>query len=129
MPHVQTDKNLTWELYAGGAVLATGAYEGVLEVPFNCTITAARLLADQSGSLVIDVWKCSYADYNPGTHPVDGDSIVASAPPTLSSAYKSQDTSLTGWTTSLSKGDLLKINVDSVASITWARLVLHVVPA
>lgn len=123
-----SDKNISWDLYRDGAVLSTGAYEGVVEVPFDCTITAARLLADQATGLVIDVWKCAYADYNPGTHPVVGDSIVASAPPTLTAAYKSEDTTLTGWTKTLTKGDLLKISVTSVTAALWARLVLHVVP-
>ena len=126
--HVQTDKNLSWELYANGAVLQTGAYIGVLEVPFDCTVVSARLLADQAGNLVVDVWKCAYAAYEPSVHPVDADSIVAAAPPTLAAAYKSEDSTLTGWTKTLTKGDLLKINVDSVATITWARLVLHVKP-
>lgn len=126
--HVKTEKNVSWDLYRDGAVLATGAYIGVVEVPFDCTITSARLLADQTGSIVIDVWKCAYADYNPGIHPVDADSIVAAAPPTLTAAHKSEDSTLVGWTKSLSKGDLLAIYVDSVATITWARLVLHVVP-
>lgn len=128
MPHAQSDKNITWELYRDGAVLSTGAYEGVVEVPFDCNIVSARLLADQAGGLVIDIWKCSYSDYNPGTHPVVGDSIVAAAPPTLTAAYKSEDSTLTGWTVTLTKGDLLKLSVTSVSTIMWARLVLHVVP-
>jgi hypothetical protein len=40
----------------GGAVIATGVH-GDLRIPFACTITKATLLADQSGSIVIDVWK------------------------------------------------------------------------
>jgi len=73
-----------------------------------------------SGDIVVDIWKDSYADFPP----VDADSITASTPPTLSSADKSQDTTLTGWTTALSAGDVLRFNVDSVATITQATLYL-----
>ena len=129
MPHAQTDKILSWEIYAGGAIPATGAYVGVLVVPMDCEIVSAELLADQAGSIVVDIWRTTYADYNPGTHPVVGDSIVAAAPPTLTAAYKSEDSTLTGWTTTLTEGDLLKISVTSVDTLTWARLALRVVPS
>jgi hypothetical protein len=44
--------------------------------------------------------------------------------PTLSSAQKSEDTTLTGWTTALSAGDILRFNVDSVAIIARVTLAL-----
>lgn len=108
----------------GGSALTTStcSYTSgqlcVLEIPFACTITAARLLADQSGSVVIEVAKTTYSSYAPGTHPVSGDKITASAPPTISSASKSQDTTLTGWTTSVSAGDILGFSVTSATTIT-----------
>ena len=91
-------------------------------VPFDCTIVGNELYADASGSIVIDIWNDTYANYPP----TDADSITASAPPTLSTADKSTDTTLTGWTTSLSAGDILKFNVDSVSTVTRVTLVLLV---
>ena len=96
----------------GGATITTGV-KGYVEVPVGCTITAARALADQSGSIVVDIWKDTYANYPP----LDADSITASAPVTISSATKSEDTTLTGWTTSITAGDILGFNVDSCTSI------------
>jgi hypothetical protein len=96
----------------GGSAITTGV-KGDIEIPFACTITAARLLADQSGSIVVDIWKDTYANFPP----TDADSITASAPPTISSATKSEDTTLTGWTTSITAGNILRFNVDSVTSI------------
>src|SRR5580765_5872969 len=82
----------------GGAVITTGV-KGFIEVPFACTITAATLLSTDaavtSGSIVIDIWKDIYANYAPTV----ADTITASAKPTLASATKSRDTTLTGWTT------------------------------
>lgn len=104
----------------GGSAITTGV-KGYIEVPFAWSdITAARVLADQSGSIVIDVWKDTYANYPP----VDADSITASAPPTISSATKSQDTTLTGWTKTGSAGDILGFNVDSATTVTRVTIAL-----
>lgn len=96
----------------GGSTITTGV-KGDLEIPFACTITAARMLADQSGSIVIDIWKDTYANYPPTV----ADTITASAKPTISTATKSEDSTLTGWTTSVSAGNILRFNVDSVTTI------------
>lgn len=117
---VSTTRVLNFVIDGGGSVITTGV-KGFIEVPYACTISEVRLLADQSGSIVIDIWKDTYANYPP----TDADSITASAPPTLSSAAKSEDSTLTGWTKSLSKGDILGFNVDSVDTITRVTLVLE----
>lgn len=108
-----------------GAAISTGLKSWV-EVPFACTITQATLLGDQTGSAVVNIYKCTYAAYAPGTHPVVGDKITASAPPTISAAAKSQDSTLTGWTTTLAAGDILAFNIDSCATITKLDLSLRV---
>lgn len=105
----------------GGDTLSTGI-AGDIEIPFACTITGVTLLADQSGSIVIDLWKDTYANFPP----TDADTITASATPTISSATKSTDTTLTGWTTSVSAGDIIRVNIDSVTSITRITLSLKV---
>lgn len=105
----------------GGSTITTGI-KGDIEVPFPCTIVAVRLFADQSGSIVIDIWKDTYANFPP----TGGDSITASAKPTITTALKSQDTTLTGWTKSIAKGDILRFNVDSVTTIQRVTLSLTV---
>lgn len=115
------EAGINFVIDGGGAVIATGV-KGYIEVPFACTITAARLLADQTGSIQVDIWKDTYANYPP----VDADSITASAVPAISSSNKDEDTTLTGWTTGISKGDILGFNVDSVATIERVTLSLSV---
>lgn len=105
----------------GGSVITTGV-KGYLEIPWDCTVNSSTLLADQSGSIVVDVWVDTYANYPP----LDADSITASAPPTISTAVKSQDTTLTGWTLSLSQGDIIGFNVDSITTIERVTLSLKV---
>ncbi len=110
----------------GGTTITTGM-KGYLEIPFSCAINRNTLLADQSGSIVVDIFKCTYSNFDPTTHPASGDKITASAPPTISTAKKSQDSTLTGWTTAISAGDILGFNVNSVTSIQKATLSLKVV--
>lgn len=103
----------------GGAVITTGI-KGDLVIPFAATITEWTLLADQSGSIVVDIWKDSYLNYPP----VIGDVITASAKPTISASTKGQSSTLTGWTTSVAAGDVLRFNVNSVTTIQRVTLAL-----
>lgn len=97
----------------GGSAITTGV-KGDIEMPVAWTdIASARLFADQSGSIVVNIWKDTYANYPPTV----ADKITASAPPTISTATKSEDTTLTGWTKTGSAGDVLRFNVDSVTTI------------
>lgn len=113
--------NIQFIIDGGGSEITTGV-KGFLEVPFDCTIEEVRLLADQSGSIQVDIWKDTYSNFPP----TDTDSITASAVPAISSAVKSEDTSLTGWTTSVSEGDILGFNVDSVTDIERVTIIIKV---
>lgn len=114
-------QTITFIIDGGGATITSGV-KGDLEIPFGCTINAVTLLADQSGSIVVDIWKDTYANYPPTV----ADTITASAKPTISSATKSQDTTLTGWTTSITAGDTLRFNVDSITTCQRVTLSLKV---
>ncbi len=105
----------------GGQAITTGI-KGDISIPYNCTISSAVLLADQSGSIVIDVWKDVIANFPPTV----ADTITASAKPTLSSATNSTDSTLTGWTTAVSAGDILRFKVDSATTVQRVTLVLNV---
>jgi hypothetical protein len=104
-----------------GSTITTGV-KGDLPIPFNCTITGWTILADQSGSIVVDVWKDTYANFPPTV----ADTIAGSEKPTISTATKGQDLSLSTWTTAITAGDILRFNVDSVTSIQRATVLLHV---
>ena len=109
----------------GGSVITTGAKKAYITVPYNCTVTGWRILADVSGSIVIDIWKDTYANYPP----TNADSITAAAKPTLTTAVKAESTTLTGWTTALAAGDILEIEVESATTVQKVRLELTVVPS
>jgi hypothetical protein len=106
----------------GGAVITTGV-KGDISIPFACTIVGVRLLADQTGSIRVDLWKAAYASFPP----TSGNHIDASAPSTISGAVKAEDTTLTGWSTAVSAGDVLRFNVYSCSAITRCSVALDVV--
>lgn len=113
---------ITFIIDGGGSTITTGV-KGYLEIPFACTINRATALADQSGSIVVDIWKDTYANYPP----VDADSITASAPVTITTATKSQDATLTGWTTAIAAGDILGFNVDSITTCQRVTISLRII--
>jgi len=106
----------------GGSVLTTGV-KGYKSFPVAGTITGVRLLADQSGSIVIDIWKDTYANYPPTV----ADTITAAAKPTISATNKAENLTLVGWTTGITAGDIFGFNIDSVATITRITLELTIV--
>jgi hypothetical protein len=85
-----------------------------------CTITGWTIIADVSGSAVIDVRRATYAGYPTVT------SIAGSAKPTLTAATKATSTTLTGWSTSLAAGDVLVFNVDSASTVEQLFIALEV---
>jgi hypothetical protein len=96
-----------------GAPFSTGV-KAYLQIPFAATITAVTLLADQTGSVVVDIWKDTYANFPPTV----ADSICGASKPTITASNKYTDSTLTGWTTSITANDVLAFNIDSVTSIT-----------
>ncbi|KKN01403.1 hypothetical protein LCGC14_1128170, partial [marine sediment metagenome] len=69
-----------------------------------------------------DIWK----DMTVNFPPLVGDTITASAKPTLSSGQSSLDATLTGWTTTFAAGDYLAFNVDSITTVERVTLTLLV---
>src|SRR5690606_24282463 len=97
-----TSINFTKDSGNANVALATGVI-GDVQIDFACTITGVTLLADQAGDAVVDIWLDSLANFPP----TNADSITSATPPTLSNAASYEDTTLSGWTTSISAGDVL----------------------
>jgi len=111
---------INYVIDGGGVAIATGV-KGDLVIDFPCVLTSWSILADQSGAIVIDVWKDTYANFPP----VDADAMPgAGKEPTITaSAAKSQDTDITDWASNrVAAGDVLRFNVDSCTTITRATL-------
>ncbi len=106
-------------LGTGSDVVPTGIL-GYVVVPFTCTIQSCTLIADAAGSITVNIWKGT------GAKPTSSaQSIVASAKPALSSADYAINTTLTGWTVSLSAGDVLAFNVEASSTVMQVTLALR----
>lgn len=116
----RTESTFTFVLDGGGVALTTGATIDLPDVPYPCVVNAWTITGDVSGSAVATISKATYANFPTFT------AISGTEKPTLSSAQKNQDTSLTTWTTSLAKGDILRASLDSVATIKRLAISLRV---
>ena len=115
------DFGIEFIIDGGGAEIATGQH-GHLRIPFACTIEKVTLMADQTGSIVIDIWNDTYANFPPTI----ADTITAAAKPTIAAGVKDEDATLTGWTKSITAGDILAFNVDSITDIERVTVTIKV---
>ena len=95
----------------GGSAITTGV-KGFVKMPFAVTVTGWNILADQTGSIVVDVW----AEDEALSPPTVADTIAGTEKPTLATAQKNEDLALTTWT-NIAAGDWVGFNVDSIATV------------
>ncbi len=91
--------------------------------PIAGTINQVTLVADQSGSVTVDVKTVAFGSY---TGPGSASSITASDTPALSSAVKLKDTTLTGWTTSLSADTVVCFAMSAPTTVTQVVATLKI---
>jgi len=105
----------------GGGVITTGS-KGYTRLPAAGIITKVTLLADQAGTIALDIKKSTYKGFPTTT------SICASSKPTLTSAQSYEDANLRGWNTQVNAGDIIEFVVDSgttPASLTQVSLIVE----
>ena len=89
-------------------------------VPYNMIIQSWNMISDLSGNTTIDIWKNTFANYPP----TSANTITASAKPNISASTKNQSSTLTGWNTTVSAGDIIRFIVDSCTGMTKINLIL-----
>lgn len=107
-----------------GTDAITTGQKGHIEVPYPCDIQSIRLFADASGSIVVDLWKDTYANFPPTI----ADNVTGTGTkPTLSSAQKSELTDFANYTTTtFAAGDVIAYNVDSVNAVKRVTISIRV---
>lgn len=140
---IQTDGNLTvdggsikgeqlWLAFmidGGGSTITTGT-KVRWQIPYNCQLISDgtsfwNVVLDQSGSISLDLWVDTYANYPP-TNADRISGTLGSNNPRVSAATKAQSATTTNWTLTLAKGSYLFIDVNSVSTATFCTLSLHV---
>lgn len=105
----------------GGGNVVSAGFVGYRPVSVSGTIKKVTVLADQAGDIEWDIKKSTYSDFPSTT------SIVASAPPELSNSQKYQDSTLSGWTTTVTAGDVLEFRITGTPDdITWCTILLEI---
>lgn len=118
LPSNAQKRSISVTFDGGGTALTSGKTVYLATVPYAGTITAWDVVADQSGSAVIDVWKANAAV------PTVANTITASAKPTISSAQSAFAGAITGWTTAVSAGDVFAFHLDSATTVTSVTLTI-----
>lgn len=128
---------IDYVMMGGTEIVPLGVQGTGLVVPFDMEVsqfilTGSDLAGGAAGSVVVDIWKCTQSDYDGGaTHPVVGDSITGSNIPTITNGTITVDTP-SGWTAvTLTEGDILWYNINSVAifrSVTLALRCSRILP-
>lgn len=89
----------------------------------DCTIRGVLVLTQGgTGSCVLDIKRSTLAGFPPTS------SICGGSKPTISNGVTYQDTTLAGWSTALSEGDTLLIELESSATFTVVNLFLVLEP-
>jgi hypothetical protein len=112
--------SLVFVIDGAGSVIAANSAVDLPDIPFGGTVTGWTITSDVSGSAVVDIRRATYSGFPTFS------SIAGSELPTLSSAQKNQDLSLTTWTTSLAQGDVLRAIVNSASTVKKLSITLRI---
>ena len=111
---------ITYVIDGSGSTPTTGV-KGQVNIPVGMTVTGWVLTGDASGSAVVDILRSTYSGF-PTTS-----SIAGSDKPTLSSAQKNENLSISAWgSTALAAGDQVQFNLNSVTTCTRLNVSLIV---
>lgn len=102
----------------GGSAVIPAA--GEIVVPYNSVITEWTILADTPTTCLVEVSKCPFANFPSFT------AITGAAKISLTSSQSQKSSTLTGWTTSLTAGEIVKFSVESNNNATRLVVVLTV---
>ncbi len=102
-----------------GRPLEAPVVMGDLRIPFDCTLTAASIVADVVGTCSVDVWRDSFANFPPTI----ADTIVGAHPLTLTGQSFNGQNPLSGWLTTVTAGDVIRFYLTSTDSVI-SRLVI-----
>lgn len=120
-PQALTWRELILEFGSPGAGALTSGVKKYIQLPFASLVTGWSLFAEQAGSIVIDVWSDTYANFPPTV----ADTIAGSEKPTLVAVQKNQDLNLSTWTNLIPAGNVLGFNIDSITTVNYVSLTLE----
>jgi hypothetical protein len=116
--YVGATGTLNFLMDGGGASLVTGI-KGDITLPFNTVFNKYSLLAGQTGTAWVGLWRDSYANFPP----TSADAMhVGATGPVLNLGIKNQVAGLL-WTGAA--GDIIRVNLDRVTGIQMLSMALE----
>lgn len=107
--------SMSFLLYAGGGTLQAGI-QGDLEIPMSGTIQRITVLPDQTGTLLLDLYKAAYSSYPPSSSicgynqpGVFGTGLVLTGQVSKTAGNTVISGSSTTFTTQVSVGDVIEV--------------------
>lgn len=94
-----------------GSIAMLPGDKGTISIDVNGTIENLTIFSDQVGNLTLDILKSDFDTFPTFT------SIVGGVYPSFTNDQKVRDDNLTGWTTAISAGDVIKFQVIGVSDI------------
>ena len=117
-PGHSVEASLTFEFGPGAVV---NDYR-LVPIPWNFTPVGWRIIGDVAGACSIDLWMDVFAN----GQPTNADSITASATPAVAATnISASSTTLTGWDTTWVKGDLLKVVIEALTTMTQVTIEIY----
>lgn len=115
---LKNEKTLTFAVGDSSPVSTGAKTKTRIVCPYTGTIVRWKLITDQSASVTLDVWKDASAI------PTNANTITASAKPSTSGTEFNSSSTLTGWTTSVTEGDILELEVEANDNAEYIALML-----
>jgi hypothetical protein len=113
----------TFGSFESGASALSGSHTACVATYFAGTIQSVELIGDVSGSATVDVLTVAHTSW---TGRASTSSITAAAIPALSSAARFTDSTLTGWTTSLTAGTDVCFALTSPTTVAGVAIAVKV---
>lgn len=118
--NVSANSMVIFQYDGGGSTLTTTSPTIDFTLPYNGTFVSWTMNALPAGSCTIDLSKATYSNY-PNFTDIDG-----SNSPKIPNTTKATDSTLSGWTTTFAKGDVLRANLNGTGTVNFCNLNLEV---
>ena len=108
-------------VWTSGAVQLSLAVPQDLIIPFTCTLREVDIVTQGgTGSCTVTLWKAGSLAL-----PNSGNDMTGGTPPAISSGTVYNNTTLTGWTTSLTQNDRILCTLSANSTFTSVKIILR----
>ncbi len=120
---VQEGLSAGWNSSTGAVQISLAVPQDIV-VPYACTLQEVYILTQGGvGACTVDLWKANLSAHFP---PVSADDITGGVPPAITSSNLYTNTVLSGWTTALAQGDIIRATLAANSTFTSVKIVLRV---